>query len=244
MQSTWTRERVEELARDRRFGYQRIELPYGLATRGKDRSPTAPLVLPDDLSGRSFLDVGCRHGYYCFEALARGAARAVGLDIAKGAVEAARLLADCRGDVARFDCLDVAAQRIDETFDYVICLNVLHHTSDPIAALDNLMAAARETLVLEIPGFGRRHQRRSGISALEALLIRRTPVIYIAKDQRHPTRKLPKTLITRAAYLRMLSERRNGFASVEERRSARRDRHILIARRAAPAVAGTPGADR
>ena len=231
MQSTWTRERVEALARDGRFEYQRIELPYGLATRGKDRSRSARRVLPDDLSGKSFLDVGCRHGYYCFEALARGAARVVGLDIAKGAVEAARLVADCRGDQARFDCLDVATQRIDETFDYVICLNVLHHTSDPIAALDNLMTAARETLVLEIAGFGRRHQRRSGISALEALLIGRSPVIYIAKVQHHPTRRLPKTLITRAAYVRMLRERPNGFASVEERRSARRDRQILIARR-------------
>ena len=234
MHSKWTREQVAALAQDKRFEYQRIELPYGLATRGKDRSQTALRVLPDDLSGKSFLDVGCHHGYYCFEALARGAARVVGLDASKGAVQAARLLADCRGEEARFDCLDVAAQRIDGTFDYVLCLNVLHHTSDPIAALDNLMAAARETLALEIVGFGRRHRRRCGVSALEALAIRRSPVIYIAKDLHHPTRRLPKTLITRAAYVRMLRERPNGFTRVDERRSARRDRHILIASRTAP----------
>jgi 2-polyprenyl-3-methyl-5-hydroxy-6-metoxy-1,4-benzoquinol methylase len=237
MQSNWTREQVEALARDERFQYQRIDLPYGLATRGKDRSQTALRVLPEDLSGKSFLDVGCRHGYYCFEALARGAARVVGLDISREAIRAARLLADCRGEQARFDCLDVAVDRIDETFDYVLCLNVLHHTSDPIAALDNLMAATRETLVLEIIGFGRRHQRRCLISALEAVAIRRSPVIYIAKDLHHTTRQLPKSLITRAACVRMLRQRPNAFAQVEERRSARRDRHILIASRTA-----SPGA--
>ena len=116
----------------------------------------------------------------------------------------------------------------------MICLNVLHHTSDPIAALDNLMAATRQTLVLEIPGFGRRHRKRAALSLLEAVAIRKSPVIYIAKDQHHPTRKLPRTLITRAAYVRMLLERPNGFARVEERRSARRDRHLLFAHRDAP----------
>jgi SAM-dependent methyltransferase len=243
MHSTWTRERVEALAQDERFEYQRIALPYGLATRGKDRSQTALRLLPDDLTGKSFLDVGCHHGYYCFEALARGASRVVGLDLSPGAVRAARQLADCRGQDVRFDRLDVAAERIDETFDYVLCLNVLHHTTDPIAALDNLMAAARETLALEIVGFGRRHRRRCGLSLLEALSIRRSPVIYIAKDLQHPTRRLPKSLITRAAYFRMLRERPNGFDRVEERRSARRDRHILIAQRSvprAPLSAATP----
>ncbi len=42
-------------------------------------------LFPQDLSGKSLLDVGCHFGFWCFEAANRGASKVVGLD--RGGVE-------------------------------------------------------------------------------------------------------------------------------------------------------------
>ena len=71
----WTREQVEELLATETFRYHRIDLGYGLATEGRDRSNTARQIFPDDLTGKSVLDLGCSEGALCFEAARRGASR-------------------------------------------------------------------------------------------------------------------------------------------------------------------------
>ena len=72
--STWSRERIEELLRSESFDYQAIPLPHGLNTgTGHDRSSTAEAILPKDMSGQSFVDLGCSLGFFCFEAARRGA---------------------------------------------------------------------------------------------------------------------------------------------------------------------------
>ena len=73
----WSEEDIRKLIAREDFRYQKIELPYGMSTGGKDRSATAKAIFPDDLTGKTVLDVGCRYGYFCFEALKRGASRAV-----------------------------------------------------------------------------------------------------------------------------------------------------------------------
>ena len=49
------------------------------------------------LKGRTFLDLGCGTGDLALAALARGAASADGIDLGRGAIEAARSLGDERG---------------------------------------------------------------------------------------------------------------------------------------------------
>ena len=61
--TTWPREKAQKLVDEQlKPHYQRIELPYGLATKGSDRTPSSDAILPDDLTGKSVLDIGCQIG--------------------------------------------------------------------------------------------------------------------------------------------------------------------------------------
>ena len=154
--SAFSRDSIVELLRERRFGYHRIELPYGLHTRGQDRSETGSLALPESLAGKSVLDVGSAYGYFCFEAEARGAARVVGVEIAEERFRDALLLKEIKGSNVEFIQRDIVRDPLAEQFDYVLLLNVLHHLVDPIRALRQLASITRERLVIEFPTLGDR----------------------------------------------------------------------------------------
>jgi 2-polyprenyl-3-methyl-5-hydroxy-6-metoxy-1,4-benzoquinol methylase len=149
--STYSREQIAELLRERRFGYHRVDLPYGLHTRGDDRSETRDIVLPPSLEGKSVLDVGSAHGYFSFAAEARGAARVVGVELRDDRFRDALLLKDIKGSNVEFIQRDIVLDPLDEAFDHVLLLNVVHHLKDPIRALRQLASITRETLVIEFP---------------------------------------------------------------------------------------------
>src|SRR5918993_2176304 len=62
--------------------YHSIPLGDGVVTPGVDDTPSrlSKIHLPDDLSGKSVLDVGAWDGFFSFEAERRGAARVVAAD--------------------------------------------------------------------------------------------------------------------------------------------------------------------
>jgi 2-polyprenyl-3-methyl-5-hydroxy-6-metoxy-1,4-benzoquinol methylase len=227
--SRWTERDVRDLLDRERFGYQRVELPYGLHTGGDDRSATARAIFPDDMTGKTVLDVGSSNGYFCFEALRRGARSAVGLEVNPDVVRKARLLADCLGAPAEFRVGDVERDRIDGRFDYVVCLNVLHHVKDPIHVLDHLAAATRERLILEVATFGRRDRRKLGMSRLVSVLLRRLPVLYVDTTGRG---KHGQTFFFAPGAIRnLLTEHRKMFARVDVRPSEHKDRFLAVAHR-------------
>jgi SAM-dependent methyltransferase len=145
-------EQIDQLLNEEEFRYQSIPLPDGRQTPGDDRSATLNLILPARLDGKSVLDIGCRYGYFSFEAAKRGAIRVVGVDFDEDALAKADKLNFIMKSKVEFRNLDISKQSIDETFDYVICLNVLHHLQDPLSILKKLIAQTRECLVLEIAG--------------------------------------------------------------------------------------------
>jgi SAM-dependent methyltransferase len=149
--SAYTREQIMELLRAGRFGYHRIELPYGLHTRGQDRSETRDLIFPESLTGKSVLDVGPALGYFCFEAEARGAARIVGVELRDDRFRDAILLKEIKRSNVEFIQRDIVLDPIEEQFDFVLLLNVLHHLYEPFRALRQLASITRERLVLEFP---------------------------------------------------------------------------------------------
>ena len=94
--------------------------------------------LPEDLAGRSVLDIGCNAGFYSMEMKRRGAGRVVGIDSDKRYLAQARFAAQTLGyDNIEFRPLsvyDVAA--LGERFDVVIFMGVLYHLRHPLLALD------------------------------------------------------------------------------------------------------------
>jgi len=149
--SPYSREQIAKLLQEHRFGYHRVNLPYGLRTRGEDRSETRDLVLPQSLAGKSVLDVGSALGYFCFEAEERGADRVVGVELREDRFCDAQLLKEIKGSNVEFIRRDVVLDPPDESFDLVLLLNVIHHLAEPFRAIRQLASITRERLVIEFP---------------------------------------------------------------------------------------------
>jgi tRNA (mo5U34)-methyltransferase len=94
-------------------------------------------ALPEDLRGRSVLDIGCNAGFYSIEMKRRGAARVLGIDSDETYLAQARFAADITGQQIEFRQLSVYdVGRLDERFDIVLFMGVLYHLRHPLLALD------------------------------------------------------------------------------------------------------------
>ena len=94
-------------------------------------------ALPEDLSGKSVLDIGCNAGFYAMEMKRRGAARVVAIDSDERYLEQARLVAQVKNFDIEFQQLSVYdVGRLGEKFDLVIFMGVLYHLRHPLLALD------------------------------------------------------------------------------------------------------------
>ncbi len=96
-------------------------------------------AVPEDLTGRSVLDIGCNAGFYAIEMARRGAERVVGIDSDPRYLAQARLAAEASGAGIEFremSVYDVA--QLNESFDFVIFMGVLYHLRHPLLALDLL----------------------------------------------------------------------------------------------------------
>jgi tRNA (mo5U34)-methyltransferase len=98
--------------------------------------------LPEDLSGKSVLDIGCNAGFYSMEMKRRGAAHVVGIDSDERYLAQARFAAETLGydniEFRNLSVYDVAA--LGETFDVVVFMGVLYHLRHPLLALDLIRA--------------------------------------------------------------------------------------------------------
>jgi SAM-dependent methyltransferase len=208
-----------------------------LSTPGEDRSLTADGIFPDDLSGKTVLDVGCRYGFFCFEALKRGAARVVGVDFDGDALRKARLLAECKGANAEFIQLDLEADTLPGPFDYVLGLNILHHMRDPFAVLEKLVGSTSGHLVLEVASFNPQDAKKlAGKKGWAPFLLYRTyilpsllgrlPVVGIGGNKRHIEEMF---FISPSALERILRNQYGCFPRIRTIKKGHKGRFITIA---------------
>jgi SAM-dependent methyltransferase len=227
--SEWTEAKIKQLLDEHEFTYQNVSLPFGFNTGGTDRSPTAKLIFPSDLSGKSVFDVGCMYGYFAFEAEERGATQIVGGEIDPNDVAKCRLLASAKSSAAKFLVWDIEHDAIPGTFDYVLCLNVLHHLRNPLAALDKLIDATREVLVLEVASFTGKDARKFGhFASLISALIRRLPMLLLGGTGKNKS-ATQTYFITETAIHTLLKKHRQDFARVEIKRGGQKGRYVVIA---------------
>ncbi len=108
-------------------------------------------AIPQDLTGKSVLDVGCNAGFYSFEMKRRGARRVVGIDSDTGYLAQAQYAAKINGldvEFQQMDVYDVAS--LHEAFDVVLFMGVLYHLRHPLLALDLLYEhTAKDMLVFQ-----------------------------------------------------------------------------------------------
>src|SRR5215207_9666089 len=85
-------------------------------------------AIPENLRGKSVLDIGCNGGFYSIQMKQRGADRVVGIDSDPRYLAQARFAADVLELEIEFRQLDVYnLVELQEQFDIVIFMGVLYH---------------------------------------------------------------------------------------------------------------------
>jgi tRNA (mo5U34)-methyltransferase len=136
------------------FGWhQRWEIAPGVATPGPNDIGWLLRVvgLPDDLTGKSVLDIGATNAAGAFEAERRGASRVVAVDILPPEHYGFTALAEFLESDATFVRASVygLSSVLEERFDVVLFLGVLYHLRHPLLALDEVYALTRGEMFLE-----------------------------------------------------------------------------------------------
>ena len=107
-------------------------------------------VLPEDLGGKTVLDIGCNGGFYAIEMKRRGAARVLGIDFDDDYLAQARFAAETLGhrdiEFRRMSVYDVGS--LGEQFDLVVFMGVLYHLRHPLLALDLVYENVAKDLML------------------------------------------------------------------------------------------------
>lgn len=145
-----TKEAIERFISTTKFsGYQSVPLPFGLKVPGIDHSSKADTVFGSCLNGKTILDVGTYYGFFLYEAIKRGALKAVGIEADPERYIIAKQIAELNDN--RYSVLlgRVEELHLKEQFDVVLFLNVLHHVLDPISAICRLTELCRDTLIVE-----------------------------------------------------------------------------------------------
>ena len=120
------------------------------------------LQIPQDLSGKSVLDIGAWDGFFSFECERRGAARVLAIDTfawdhyGKDGFLLAHEMLKSKVEHQRCAAEDIDAAMLG-TFDLVLFLGVFYHLRSPIQVLDRIRAVTTGTLICEthalVPAF-------------------------------------------------------------------------------------------
>ena len=157
-----TREQIQAELKRLEPWFHYIDLGDGLATKTRSAigepvdhpRPTwekVKVCLPDDLSGKTVLDVGCNAGFYSLEAKRRGAARVLGIDSQRNLIRQATFVRELQGvdiDYRRMSVYDLDPHAIGQ-FDVTLALGLLYHCKHLVLALEKLFIVTRELLILE-----------------------------------------------------------------------------------------------
>lgn len=146
----YSQKEIDYISKTNRFEYQKIEITTNKFTAGQDRSETLRF-LDENLTGKSILDVGCAYGYFCFEAEKRNASRVVGTELKQHRFIGCNILKEILGSNMEILCRDILDHSIEEKFDIVLLLNVLHHLKEPIKALRIISEICTQKLIIEFP---------------------------------------------------------------------------------------------
>lgn len=96
-------------------------------------------AIPEDLTGKSVLDIGCNGGFYSIEMKRRGAERVLGIDHDDQYLDQARFAAEVLQLDISFRRMSVyEVPTLGERFDLVFFMGVFYHLRYPLLALDLL----------------------------------------------------------------------------------------------------------
>ena len=138
--------------------YHTIDLGSGVVTPGVDdtRHRLPVIQMPEDLTGKSVLDIGAWDGFFSFEAERRGASRVLAVDSfcwhgegwgTKDGFDCARRILNSHVEDLEIEVLDLSPETVG-IFDVVLFLSVLYHMKHPLLALERVASVCRSHLIL------------------------------------------------------------------------------------------------
>ncbi|HYZ20694.1 MAG TPA: TIGR04290 family methyltransferase [Rhodopila sp.] len=108
-------------------------------------------ALPQDLRGRTVLDIGCNAGFFSMQMKRRGADRVLGIDFDEAYLAQARFAAQVENldiEFRHMSVYDVGS--LGEKFDIVMFIGVFYHLRHPLLALDLIHDhVARDLLIFQ-----------------------------------------------------------------------------------------------
>jgi tRNA (mo5U34)-methyltransferase len=120
----------------------------GVHTLEELRDNYARFNMPEDLSGKSLLDIGCWDGFYSFEAEGRGA-RVTSVDCWRPEnFFKAREALNSRAEFHELSVYEVTKEKLG-SFDIIFFLGVLYHLRHPLLALEQVCEVTRDFAVIE-----------------------------------------------------------------------------------------------
>ena len=139
--------------------FHSIPLKEGNVTPGRDDSISKlkQVCLPDDLSGKSVLDIGAWDGFFSFQAEKNGAERVLATDYfcwsgpgwgTNAGFKFAHEVLGSKVEDLEIDPMDISPETVGE-FDVVMFLGVLYHLQDPMAGLRIAASVCKELLIIE-----------------------------------------------------------------------------------------------
>jgi len=139
--------------------WHKIDLGNGIITPGKVETfqKLKRIGMPENLKGKTVLDVGTFNGFYSFEAEKRGAKRVLATDSfmwqkeetgARKGFNFAKKVLNSQIEEKEIDILDISPEKIG-TFDLVLFLGVLYHMRHPLLALEKVASVTNEMAIIE-----------------------------------------------------------------------------------------------
>jgi len=148
------------------FWWHSIDLGYGIVTPGHQGGITHPtgtknllgnIKLPEDLKGKTVLDIGAWDGFFSFEAEKRGASKVLAIDnfyrdklehTGSQGFEVAKEILKSNIEFKKASVYDLSPEKFG-MFDIVLFLGVFYHLRDPILALERIFSVTKDMLIME-----------------------------------------------------------------------------------------------
>ncbi len=134
--------------------WHRIDLGNGIVTPGpcyhgrSEPELSSRWGIPDDLTGKCVLDIGCWDGLFSLACLRRGARRVNGVDVIRR--ETFNLVMDATGFAAKSSFRRADAQEpMPYRVNIALCFGVLYHVERPFEVIRNAINAADELVIIE-----------------------------------------------------------------------------------------------
>ena len=237
-----TREEIESGIKLLEPWFHRIDLGDGIFTKTesvmgepvdhpRDSWEVIRQCLPEDLSNKSLLDVGCNGGFYCVEAIRRGARRVMGVDGQRQHVRQALFVRKALGldlEFRRFSVYDLSPETIGR-FDITLALGLVYHLKHLVFALERLYDVTNELLIVETAIIPPGQTPDSFVQSLGEIRQTLHPIFYAENPPESKEQVFNWFLPSPEALQALL--RNTGFTEVEIF-SVVRDRAVLVCRKA------------